>query len=85
MSRKHHELKCESKYYQLVESGEKDFELRLNDRNYQVGDMVTLLESFDGKLSGRELEPKEIKYILKDCPEYGLKEGYCIFCFGSPF
>ena len=75
---KHHNIKILSVYFEEVQKGNKNFELRLNDRDYNVGDTVTLIE-FDGdNYTGRELY-KIIKYVLKDCPQYGLMDGYCIF------
>lgn len=64
MSRQHHEIKCETEYYQAVESGRKKFELRLNDRHYQLGDIVTLIEVVESVKTGRCLPPVEIKYLL---------------------
>jgi hypothetical protein len=39
-----HHLKCWPEYFQLVLSGAKTFELRLDDRGFQVGDRITLHE-----------------------------------------
>lgn len=39
---KHRDLKCWTKYFDCVWDGTKTFEFRVNDRAYQVGDMVTL-------------------------------------------
>ena len=76
-----HEIKILPQYFELVvapRGGVKRFELRKDDRGYQVGDSVTLRE-WDGKeYTGNEITVG-IKYILRDCPEYGLMEGYCIF------
>ena len=77
MSRQHHHLKTETEYYQQVEKGNKNFELRKNDRNFQVGDMLYLEEVVNGTFTGRVLPPKEVKYILSG-GKYGLEEGYCI-------
>lgn len=78
MSRQHHDLKTETGFYQNVESGAKRFEARRNDRNFQVGDMVKLLESVNGTLTGRKFGPVEIDYILHG-PAYGVEAGYCVF------
>ena len=43
-----HELKILPQYFEAVKSGHKNFELRKDDRNYQVWDLITLRE-FDGK------------------------------------
>lgn len=77
MSRQHHRLKTETHYYQLVEAGIKTFELRINDRNFRVGDMITLYETVQGVATGRELPPKEIKYILEG-GRFGLPATHCI-------
>lgn len=40
----HHKIKILPEYFKEVLSGHKTFEVRLNDRNYQSGDTVTLRE-----------------------------------------
>jgi len=77
MSRQHHDLKTETEYYQAVEAGIKTFELRVNDRNFQVGDMVRLVEVVSGVPTGRKIPPKEIIYILRG-GKFGLPETHCI-------
>lgn len=37
-----HDLKCWPEHYAAIERGDKTLELRLNDRNYQVGDTLHL-------------------------------------------
>lgn len=39
---KKHELKLDIKYFDDVRSGKKNFEIRKNDRDYQVGDILEL-------------------------------------------
>lgn len=74
-----HELKIAPRYFNDVLQNGKRFELRKDDRNYQVGDELILSEYVDGHYTGRSFSPKRpIQYILRDCPEYGLKDGYCI-------
>jgi hypothetical protein len=78
-----HNLKTIQPFFDDVWSGKKRFELRKNDRNYQIGDTVVLEEwgpDENGDLSyyGRATR-KTISYILKDCPEFGLMPEYCIF------
>jgi hypothetical protein len=80
MSRQHHQLKTETEYYQAVEKGLKKFELRKNDRNFQVYDMLYLEETVNGTYTGRKLPPMEIKYILHG-GKYGLEEGHCVLCW----
>lgn len=78
---KRHEIKILPKYSRLVvtpHGGVKRFELRKDDRNYQAGDTVTLREWDGQEYTGNEITVG-IKYVLRDCPEYGLMDGYCIF------
>lgn len=76
-----HTLKIQPKYFKAVMLGLKNFELRKDDRNYQVGELVILKEYENGAYTGKEIKNIPIRYILRDCPEYGLKEGYCILGF----
>jgi hypothetical protein len=39
-----HELKCWPQYFRAVRSGAKNFELRLDDRGFNVGDRLKLRE-----------------------------------------
>lgn len=73
-----HEIKILPQYFTDVSKGVKQFELRKDDRGYQVGDLVTLKEWNGKEYTGNKINVG-IKYILRECPEYGLMEGYCIF------
>ena len=73
-----HEIKILPEYFEAVACGAKKFELRKNDRRYEVGDTVILRE-WDGKRYTDREAIVVITYVLKDCPEYGLKPGHCIF------
>ena len=73
-----HKLKVLIPYFVAIENHDKNFELRLNDRNYQVGDNV-ILEEWTGQCYTTRTAVRSIKYVLKDCPQFGLKDGYCIF------
>lgn len=71
-----HNLKILPQYFKAVIDGIKKFELRKNDRDYQVGDCIFLNE-FDGtNYTGNSL-PVMITYILKG-GQYGLEEEYAI-------
>lgn len=75
-----HELKILPEYYAAVTDDCKRFELRKDDRDYQVDDILAL-EEWDGEKYTGNLAQRRIRYILRDCPEYGLKDGYCILGF----
>lgn len=78
---KTHELKIKPKYFDDVISGKKNFEIRKDDRDYEVGDLITLKEYENGHYTGIEAINIPIRYILRNASEYGLKEGYCILGF----
>lgn len=71
-----HTLKIKKVYGDAILEGLKTFELRKNDRDYKVGDLIQFVTGVGGGLYFPELY--EITYILKDCPEYGLDKDYCI-------
>ena len=81
---KEHVLKTDHVVFQDVLDGNKTFEIRFNDRDYQVGDLVILKETeFTGEqvrsgqplvYTGREIQ-KRISYVLSS---YGLHEGWVI-------
>ena len=79
-----HELKIKQEYLEQVDLGKKTFELRKNDRDYQVGDLIKFICIKD-EPSKDELCHSidfgalyQITYVLKDCPQYGLNNDYCI-------
>lgn len=72
---KHIYVKILPEYYEAVKCGDKTFEVRLNDRDYQVNDILHLQEYANGEYTGRELV-KSISYIL-DNPDY-CKAGFVI-------
>lgn len=57
-----HELKCESKYFAKIMSGIKTAELRLNDRDYKVGDYLILQNSVNGEISDEMRTPGVVTY-----------------------
>lgn len=79
-----HVLKTDPAVFQDVLDGKKTFEIRFNDRGYQVGDLIVLKETkFTGQqmregspliYTGREMQ-KQISYILSG---YGLQDGWVI-------
>ena len=68
-----HELKTYPKYFQETIEGNKPFEIRKNDRGFQVGDVLILKEWDNIKYSGREIGAV-VRYVLRDF--IGLQEGY---------
>lgn len=81
-----HNLKVLNEYFIHLISDDKKFELRKNDRDYKVGDMLILREwvpyivhpsnGKDGHYTGR-IEIRFITFILKG-GQYGLDSDYVI-------
>lgn len=72
-----HYLKILPQYFQDVESDDKTFELRRNDRNYQPGDTLVLQEwTPEGGYTGQEAT-RYVPYVLHD-NAFGLYKGWCI-------
>jgi hypothetical protein len=72
---KHHYLKLFERYYKAVVRGEKLSEVRYNDRNYRVGDTITLLEGKPG-LDGFEYTGRKISARISYIDGFGLNAGY---------
>lgn len=70
-----YEVKTSPTYFEAALSGKKQFELRKNDRMYQVGRKLLQKEFRDNDYTGRELL-QEITYLLEGYT--GLEDGYCI-------
>lgn len=73
-----HNLKTWTEYFKEVYEGNKNFELRFNDRNFKVGDFLILQDycPIKKEYSGFSVK-KEITYILQG-GSFGLEEGYVI-------
>ncbi len=72
-----HELKTLPPYFDDCMDGIKTFELRKNDRNYQINDVLILREWDGNKYTGNRY-PFIITYIIKDVPQFGLKKDFVI-------
>ena len=81
-----HELKTDPGVFTSAYNGFKPWEIRFDDRNYKVGDMIRSVETeytgeqmkkgYPLKYTGRDMEG-EIDYILTG-PAYGLADGWVI-------
>lgn len=60
-----HELKIVPNYFEKVVSKEKSFEVRYNDRDFKVGDILKLMEYVDGSYTGQSIYVK-VTYILRE-------------------
>ncbi len=73
-----HEIKIKDNYYYALIHGYKSFELRKNDRNYQVGDLIHFVDVNGNDFLNESFNLFIITYVLKNVSEYGLNENYCI-------
>ncbi len=71
------DLKIQPQYFNDVFKNIKKFELRKNDRDFKVGDVLKLNEFSNNKFTGRHLF-RVITYILDNCDKYGLNHGFVI-------
>ena len=69
-----HRLKIAPEYFEAQEKGIKNFEIRKNDRDFKVGDLIELAEFKDDKSTGGTLIRK-ITYIT----DYAQEPGYVVF------
>lgn len=79
----HHELKLNTEYFGRVLSKQKTFEIRENDRDYQVGDQVRFMEFLPDKkeyTNYRGSLQVEITYVTS----FQQKEGWIVFGFVFP-
>jgi len=72
-----HQLKTWPKYFQAIKGGDKTFEYRKNDRGFEKGDILNLLEYNPDtqQYTGDELHVK-VTYILEG--QMGIIDGYAI-------
>ena len=75
-----HTLKTEPQYFCDTWALKKKFEIRQNDRNFRIGDLVILKEfnPLYNSYTGREVHGK-IEYFFDKFP--ALKPTYCVFSF----
>lgn len=71
------EKKVLPEFYREIRSHRKMFEIRKDEDNIQCGDILVLRE-WDGEKYTGSRTSREVTYILRNAPEYGLMEGYCI-------
>jgi len=77
-----HELKVWTRFWSALESGQKNFEVRYNDRDFQAGDTLWLRDynPYGGGIySGKECW-RTISYVFdgRDCAGLGVEPGYVI-------
>ena len=74
-----HEIKLDISFCDAVLCDEKTFEVRKNDRNYQIGDLVRFIPVgilFHPVEHPIKDKTYKITYVLSG---WGIEEGFCVF------
>jgi len=81
---KHHELKTDPQPFSASWLGLKTYEIRKNDRDFKIGDQISLRETI---YTGNEMKAGEPLAYTGRClgreitevrTGYGIKDGWCI-------
>ncbi len=75
-----HTLKTHPEAFAAIVRGEKNFEFRLNDRDFVKGDKA-ILQEWDPVTGGRVDSPAvvaDVGFVLHG-PAFGVPAGYCVF------
>jgi ASCH domain. len=77
-----HDIKIWPEFFDAVQSGRKNFEIRKNDRDYKVGDIL-LLREWDKELGYTgKAELKRVTYLVQ--AEFGLPDDICVMSLEPP-
>lgn len=68
-------IKIDPVFFEDIEKGVKTFELRNNDRDYKVGQVLNIGEYENKEFTGRYVK-KQVCYVLKGFK--GLEDNWCI-------
>jgi len=68
-----HDLKIQSQYFDRIASGAKKAEMRKNDRDFQLGDLLRLRE-YAHDYTGREIIVRVTDTLYGPC--FGIEDGY---------
>lgn len=70
-----HTVKIETKYLLRILDNEKPFDVRLNDRDYQTGDILHFEEVREDDMCKNCSQRRKITYVHSGL---GMKEGYVV-------
>lgn len=73
-----HKLKVQPQYFKALWCGDKTFEIRKNDRNFEERDEVVLQEI---EWAGHDYTGREIEGLITYMTDFEQKPGYVVFSF----
>jgi hypothetical protein len=85
MSIKEHVVKCWPEFFDAIELGLKPFDVRRNDRDYQLCDIL-VLERYDpsyGYTEPHKEMRKVISYVLAG-GQFGIEPGFVVLGLADP-
>lgn len=74
-----HKLKILPEYYNAQIEGKKNFEIRKNDRNFQIGDWL-LLKEYNPKI--KKFTERKVMVEITYITDYQQKHGYVVLGTG---
>lgn len=82
---KTHTLKCRMQYFVELCEGRKTFEIRKNDRGFQVGDLLELVAVSDNDkpLSGAFNQPLPLLYKVTYMTDFAQQDGYVVLALAD--
>lgn len=73
-----HRVKCYRRFFEQITSGEKQYEIRRNDRDYKPGELLELNETVDAEYTNRAALYEITSVMLdSDFPD-GIKSGFAV-------
>jgi len=74
-----HRVKIEPRYIERLLSGQKTFEIRKNDRDYQVGDRLSMYPYYpSGTFIHHDTERRNVEADIVYMSTAYQQEGYCV-------
>lgn len=79
---KTHNIRVHERFWSALHSEKKKAEFRLNDRDYQTGDMLSMIPVNDAgaelnDVVGQVPQVFHVTHIVHG-PDFGIPEGYCM-------
>jgi hypothetical protein len=75
----HHQLKTWPVFFQAIREGRKTFEIRENDRGFQVGDTVELIEYDPENPNGMPFSGRKIHASIAYLTDFAQQQNYVVF------